>query len=293
MLLSTGSGFSSPPPRWSIEGVLLRPDPEPARRLPADTVPNQLTVAVLDSLSNVRFDVSSDVRLTAVRDSFISGNKLVTIGDAASASAVMIFDLLSRRLIDWFYCYSPQRLSDHWIACVEWYPRFVQGAPTEVVLIYDLRRTPADNRLPSAVPLSIPAPIASSPVQVGIPVFPESNVRQRSYQNVVANAMNAGFVLRDAGYVLLQHRWLVFAAANGQEFSSLRDYLAVVDLSKGLGEPVITTLDIPKDQLKRTGENPRFVKVTGIEIAPEKSVRIFVPEQEYGVGSIIVALPIP
>lgn len=170
---------------WKIDNISLTPDSDPAHRLPDNSAPNKLTVTVSNSGLGVHLDLSSDVRLTSVRDSFISNSKFVAIGQAAVPYEVAIFDLSSKRLIDWFDCYGPRRVSDNWIAYVEWYPNHGMGTAKEVLLLYDLAKTPAENRLPSAERLPIPAPIATGASQVGIPVFPESNVQQRSYVNVV------------------------------------------------------------------------------------------------------------
>ena len=97
--------------------------------------------------------------------------------------------------------------------------------------------------------------------------------------------------MQEAGYVLLPLKRLVFAAAQGEDFLHLRNYLVIVNLSGGVNHPAIETIDIPKDQFKKAGENPRFVKITGIEQASENAVRLFVPQSDYGVSSITVAIP--
>ena len=284
--------FSGSPTDWKIDGVYLAADSDPTHRLPADTVPNRLTVTVSNAALSVHFDLSSDVRLTAVKESFITGSKLVVLGAAGRASSVVIFDLLQRKEIDWFFCIEPKRISESWIVYVEWYPRLGnEEAPREVLLLYDLRnRSPAENRLPSAVKLPIPAPLASAPVEVGVPVYPELNVRQRSYANVVESSVNQT-IFSDLSFSLLPRERLVFAAAEGHDFPSSRDYLVILDLSRGVDRPIIHTVEIPKDQFKKPGENPHFVKITGIEQASENAVRLFVSQSEYGVSSITVAVP--
>lgn len=290
-LLLPGHDISGDPPQeWKIENLSLVPDTSPAARLPAGAVANRLTVSVLNRTSGVRFDVSSDVRMAGVKDSFTFGNKLVAMDDSGNASTVVVFDLIRRQLIDWFYCYAPRRISENWIAYVEWYPAHATGEPKEIVLVYDLARAPAENRLPSARRLPIPAPITAGPTQVGIPVFPESNARLGSYLNMVEDSAEGDLVLQHAGYVLLPGDRLVFAAAQGHDFPHMHDYLVVVDLSRGVDHPTIDLLDIPKDQLQKPGENPQFVQITGMEQASENAVRLFVPAAEYGVSSIVVNL---
>jgi hypothetical protein len=85
----------------------------------------------------------------------------------------------------------------------------------------------------------------------------------------------------------------VFAARRGADFPRSWNYLVVVDLSRGLSAPLIATLDIPKQDLKKPGENPRFLKIEGIEAVEgdPDAVRLSLPALEYGVGSIVVKIP--
>lgn len=283
--------LANSPEEWKIDSLTLAPDTDPANRLPDGGAPNKLRVAVSNRELGLRFNLSGDVRLTAVKESFTTRDKLVIIGDATTPYEVVVFDLSSRRLVDWFYCYAPHRVSSAWIAYVEWYPNHGMGVAKEVLLVYDLTKTPDENRLPSAERLPIPAALAGGAAQVGIPIFPESNVQQQSYVNAVEDPADGDVILQNAGYLLLPSGRLAFVAAQGQGFANMRNYLVVVDLSHGVDHPSVETIDIPKDQLQKPGENPRFVKITGIEPVSEDAVRLLVPKSEYGVSSIIVSLP--
>jgi hypothetical protein len=217
------------------------------------------------------------------------------MGKAGRAWEVVVFDLAKRQEIDWFACAVPQRLSTNWIVYVEWYPDHV-GEPREVVLIYDLTKSPMENRLPGARATRIPAPIMDTSVAVGLPVYPEWNVRNRSYRNVVENPSEGETIIStisSAWFVLLPRDRLVFAARRGWDFPNSWNYLVIVDLSSGLSAPLITTLDIPKQDLKKPGENPRFLKIEGMEAVEgdPDAVRLSVPALEYGVSSIVVKIP--
>ncbi len=273
---------------WKIINVSLRPDS--AHKLPFIGIPNEL-IATL-SRGTAQFSVSADVRLTALKEYFtVPNDKLAVIGDAGKSSAVVIFDLATKRLLDWFYCYAPQRVSETWIVYVEWYPVHGAGEPKEVVLLYDLTKSPGENRLPGAQRLIAPAPITAAPITVGTPIYPESNVKKKSYVNAAQNSAEAERLLTTSPFLLLPSQRLVFVAAKGQDFPTSWDYLVVVDLSHGIVDPLIQTVDIPKDQFKKPGENPNFIQVTGIEAASPDSVRLFVPRSEYGVSSITVSIP--
>ena len=98
---------------------------------------------------------------------------------------------------------------------------------------------------------------------------------------------------RAAWCVLLPRDRLVFAARRGPDFPRSWNYLVVIDLSLGIDAPVITTLDIPKQDLKKPGENPRFLQMEGIQAVEgdPDAVRLSVPEMEYGVTGIVVKIP--
>jgi hypothetical protein len=128
-------------------------------------------------------------------------------------------------------------------------------------------------------------------VQAGRPIYPESNVQQQSYRNVAEGSAENQTVLAYLPFVMLAGERLVFAGAEGQDFTSSRDFLVVVDLSQGVRNPLIETVTIPTDQLPRPGENPRFVQIANIQAAGEETVKLLLPEREYGVSSILVRLP--
>ncbi len=144
---------------------------------------------------------------------------------------------------------------------------------------------------PSAEHLPIPAPIRIGPTQVGAPIYPESNIQQKSYQNVVENPTQSETVLLNASFLMLPRFRLILVSRQGEDFLRSWDYVVVVDVSHGIANPVIQRIDIPKNQLKKPGENPQFVKVMGIEAVPPDTVRLSVPQAEYGVNSVVVHVP--
>ncbi len=277
---------------WKIAGISLTADTDATHRLPDGTSPNNLTIVATNQATGSQLTISNCVRLTTVTDAFIRDTRIAVLGRAGRASAVVIFDITQRRLSDWFFCIQPRRVSDNWIVYVESYPSHLYGAnPQEVVLIYDLSRSPAKNRLPSAAKLPIPAPVLLSPTQVGTPIYPESNVREQSYTDIVPEESTPETVQTFLPFLMLSGQRLLFMATRGKDFPSSADYLIVVNLSHRIDRPSIQALDIPKDQLKKPGENPNFIQVTGIEAASPDSVRLFVPRSEYGVSSINVSIP--
>jgi hypothetical protein len=246
-------------------------------------------ITVVDAETHTEFRISTAVRLTSVKSSLVRHDRLAVFGPAGRTSAVVVLDLAEKRLADWFFCTEPTPVSANWIAYVEWYPRF--WTPREVVLLYDLDKTPAENRLPTAARLPVPAPLDNAPVQVGIPVYPQSNVQEGSYRNVVEGRGSSDTILVNLSFLLLQAERLVFVAAQGRDYSDSRDFLVSVDLSRGLERPVIRSFDIPKAQLQKLGENPDFIQITALEALSDDSVRLVIPRSEYGMSSLVVDLP--
>lgn len=267
---------------WKVDKVILTPESD---------VVGRLTVGL--SRDDTAFEITSEIRLSAVRDHFVFRDRLVVIGDVGEpgrASGVVIFDLADRKLLDWFVCWEPTRISESWIASVEWYPEHGERWPTDVVLVYDLDRSPVQNRVGKVTLPFAPPPITGAPVAVGIPVYPPANAIDGSYTNVAASAESATRVLGSPYFLLLPSRWLVFVAAQGRDYPSSQNHLVVVDLSHGLLSPPARSIPIPREGFTKAGRNPRMIQVDRMEAAGEHSVRLFLPESEYGIGSEVVNL---
>ncbi len=249
----------------------------------------RFTASITEAKRGETFELSADVPLTSIEDYFVSDTHMVVIGEAGRAAAVVIFDLKTREKIDWFYCYQPQRISENRIVYVEWYPGHGAGNPQDVILLYDLTKSPGSNRLESAVPMPIPAPDKASPVTVGIPIFPESNVLQKSYKNGSDNADNTEYSVAHT-FLEINPRRIVFVGAKGRDYSSMSDYLVIVDFVDGMNNLAIQKLEIPKDQLKSLGDEFQFVEVIGIKAISENSVRLYVPESK-DVQEVVLNLP--
>ena len=269
------------PATWTVIRLNLAPATERS---------HTLTVTVKSDISAREVELSTTVTLTSVSEYFVSGDKLVVMGEAGRAQEVVVLDLLARREADWFYCYYPQRVSEELILYVEFYPSMGAETPIDLVLLYDLAKSPTDNRLVRAPTEIIPAPITASPVQVGIPIYPQLNASGRSYTNYVRYGSVAERVLPHT-FVLLPPKRIIFVAAQGEDFPRLHDYLVVVDFSRGFANATYGTLDIPKDELTRPGENRQFVQISRAEAISEDAVRLYVPQTEYGVNSIVTKIP--
>jgi hypothetical protein len=235
-------------------------------------------------------ELGAEVHLTAISESFISNDKLIAMGDAGRAQAVVVLDLLTKREVDWFYCYRPRRISDDWIVYIEFYPAHGTGEPTDVVLLYDLKGSPMDNRLERTADQRFPPSYSDNPIHVGIPIYPPMNASQRSYENHVASG-DQSFHILGTPMVLLPSKKLILDVSESLDSRISRNYLASVDLSGGTASPVSRSIDIPWNKLPKAGENPQHLAITGMEALSQNAVRIYVPEREYGVSSIVVDIP--
>jgi hypothetical protein len=282
MLQSGGAGSKELPSPWKVNKVTLVPHTEEWKQ--------GFTASITEVKQGETFELSADVPLTRIDDYFISDTRMVAIGEAGRAAAVVIFDLKTREKIDWFYCYQPQRISETRIVYVEWYPAHGAGTPKDVILLYDLAKSPASNRLGSAVPISIPAPEKASPVTVGIPIFPESNVLQRSYKNSSNDADNTEYSVAHT-FLQVNPKRIAFVGVKGKDYSSMSDYLVIVDLFDEIDNVALQKVEIPKGQLKTSGDNPQFIEVTGIKALSGDSAQLHVPRSKYGVEDVMLNLP--
>lgn len=248
---------------------------------------NDLQFSVVSKDGATKFDLSSLVSLQSVNIYFTYRNQLVVAGRAGNVDEVIVFDLLDRKQTDAFYCYKPTPVSPNLITYVEWSPNHSREKIKDVVLIYNLDLSPNRNRLSGeAVNVEKPG------VHVGFPVYPESNLVARSYVNVVQTDEEVTQVLGVSGFVMMDSKRLVFAAASGGgDYRTLRNYLVDVDLSEGLDRAQVRIIPIPKNELKLSGENPEFIEIFDLKTASSNSVSLLIPKSIYGVDKIDIHIP--
>jgi hypothetical protein len=269
-------------PAWNITGLTVSPLNDEFRTL----------IFRASHGSEVAYSASLKVVLTTVSSSFVAENKLAILGEAGNAQAVVIYDLEKRQESDWFFCYQPRRISETWIAYVEYYPSHSTGNPIDVVMIYDLGRSSIDNRLQES-DRSQPKDQMRYPIRVGVPVYPDSNARERSYNNEEASPNNSLQILGPPFFLLLSSKQLIFLGSSGSDYSNYVTTLISVDLAKGLDNARSQTIAIPFDQLPKRKENPDFLTALKLEEAGPMAVRIMLPKADYGVDSLLVNIPEP
>lgn len=279
--------------RWRIETVDLTAHTEFARTLRA---------VVADSRQKASVALTADVVLTKVRDSYIYGDRLVVYGEAVNVGAVVVFDLLRRREIDWFFCWRSKQVWPGKILSTEWYPAHGFGTTyDDVLLLYDLRKSPLENRPTASPTLRLPLPPESqdsATSDVGIPIYPQTNVEKNSYENANADGVPWHVIQWETLATLSSERLAFIVSEVGKSTSS--NWLVIIDLSRGSGSVESKKVDIPKDQLHvdvewlkdhRRPYNPDLVVVTRIEEVSPTQVRLHVPAGKYGVSSIVVDIP--
>lgn len=254
---------------------------------------NTFTARVTDTIQGRSFELSAEVRLTEILESYTYGDKLVEIANAGRTQAVVVFDLLRRQEIDWFVCYGPTRIAPDKIASMEWFPQFAE-IHDSVLLIYDLAKSPVENRLGSRPGLRLPPPVMStddSIVDVGIPIYPEWNARQKSYEISGANS-GPPIWIQMSSLVLLPSQKLVFVVTENIAARDPKNYLVLTDLSNGAAKATSKKVDIPKDRVKKFMDNNRnYVKIERIEPISATRLLLHVREDLYGVSSITVDVP--
>lgn len=92
----------------------------------------------------------------------------------------LIINLSSLELIDtlWSYRYSVSK-DNRYIAFIEHYPRSLPSGAfgKDVILLYDMDKSPQQNRIENNGKLSTR--------KCGIPIFPEKNMSEKDYTNIV------------------------------------------------------------------------------------------------------------
>lgn len=162
---------------------------------------------------------------------FTFKDKLVLFGDAGRAQSVEIFRISTGDKVDWFICYDQWRVSANLIASTEFYHTLAAGTPVDVVLAYDLTKTPRENRLTQ--PPHIPPELSDQPTSVGIPIYPPENASSGSYRNRLADA-HARFSVVGSSYLVSDARWLTFETIQFVDERRTGSAIVVVDLSHGL-----------------------------------------------------------
>jgi len=171
-------------------------------------------------------DLVYDIRLWQRKAAVLGrrGDKLLYV--------VSIIDVDNTQLLDRFWAYkltpSP---SSRYLSYVKFYSRHAPS--NNIVAIYDLARSPSENRLPG---------YRDSKTECGLPVYPDENVQQKSYNQAIVpeHTVISPFLWSQ------NENKLVFFDIHGSQ-----NYIVLVYLSRGIKVPIIHRVPVdPKLLIK-------------------------------------------
>lgn len=196
---------------------------------PREMAPDFVPVTVLDKEENREWEFSLSARWwTQGRAKLYQDRLLLEIG--SHRSEILIVNLRTGEVIDTIWGLrgiGALSKNGRFMAYVEHIPRRDYGKPyREVLLIYDLERSPVENRLDSQY--------VSDPMASGIPVFPEENVEQKNYDYTVERWEQESFFF--SPFLWLEDDRIFFVEWRHPGVN----YLIRIDLTKGIRQPEIT-----------------------------------------------------
>jgi hypothetical protein len=260
-----------------------------------------LTVSGLDMRSRTPITLTAEVVLSDVREKVLYGDKLAVYGLAGNTAAVVIFDLVRREEIDWFYCDGAKQVLPGKLAVAMWVPNHPLFLGDVLFMLYDLAKTPSANRLKVHLNTNFPLPVddqSDGTTDAGIPIYPQSNVDEVDYGRTVHESGKDVLCANLDTMVAITTQRLVFAARQGFTPQDDDTWLEVLDLPHGTTKARSRRLDLPLGQLHPNPEwarqhqplNPKWVPISKIEVISPTQVRLHFPE-EYSAQSLDVQVP--
>ena len=215
---------------------------------------------------------------TQIKYMEIANELLIVFGAIENtADVVTIFGLNNLKEKDSILCYGPLlSRTRRYIVYKKFYPRFADPpATSNVLLIYDLSKAPTENRLDQKER-------NRGPDFVGIPIYPEDNVRKKSYSAWVENPIERHtFYPPDGKYLWANNdkKLIIVDKYDGD------NWLVTIDLSKGLDRIEINKLviDISKimdvnkkdqDYINKVRKIKEGIIVTDIEGANNNKIKL-------------------
>ena len=153
-----------------------------------------------------------------------------------ASTGLHIVDIKDNTLIDQFWCYDPVLSPSRrfWVYEKFFAPHGLKATQTTVVLIYDMEKSPLENRVP------VEDYTEWELEQVGLPIYPEPYVEAQTYVLKEEQEENPFWYLRSSPFLWSADANDVVFLCNHQECS----YIVRVDLSPGIRKPKIFTAPI-------------------------------------------------
>lgn len=206
----------------------------------------------------------------------IAGETLLLFGEmGGKAGAITLVDLETAEATDFILHYaaslSPSR---RYLVFKAFYaPYGMLQTRSDSVMIYDLSRQPAANRLPRTRP-------STMGTSVGLPVYPPENVDPASYQVWIPNESLQHYVEVQAGFLWARDEKSLYFIDRTRN----QQLLVRIDLTEGLEEPQIITqpidpasiLAIAPERNKQfhRGKEANYFAITGMQFAPDGRIRL-------------------
>jgi hypothetical protein len=287
--------------RWKVENISLKPRAELIEGTSFSW--NDLTLNVLDVQRRAAFTLSAKVALSEVREPILYGNKLAIVGIAGNTEEVVIFDLSRRTEIDWFYCNGAKQIIPGKLVIAEFQPNHLGGVLLDdVLMLYDLSKSPSENRIKAARNTHYPLPVGADGegvTEIGIPIYPQDNANEGNYFQTPRGSGEAVLMVYLDTMVALAPERLLFVAQRETDAAGAVTWLEVLDLPRGVTKAKSRRIEIPKKQLHPDPRwvklhqpfNPNLVQISQIEVISPAEVRLHVPAEEYGVDHLDVQIP--
>jgi len=174
-----------------------------------------------------------------------------------ASTGLHIVDIKENTLVDQFWCYEPVLSPSRrfWVYEKFYAPHGLKATQTTVVLIYDMEKSPLENRVPVEGYTEWPLE------QVGLPVYPEPYVEAQTYVLVEEQEANPFWYLQASPFLWSADPNEVVFLCNHQK----QTYIVRVNLSSGIEKPKIFSAPIDVDS---------FIKATLPEEAKKEEAAL-------------------
>lgn len=298
----TGMAFAADATdRWKVGDMHLAPRAEVIEGTSFNRA--DITLNVTDMQRRTAFTLSAKVDLSEIRDTALYGDKLMIVGIAGNTEEVVIFDLLRREEIDWFFCNGAKQVVPGKIVIVEWQPNHLGGTVLDdVLMLYDLSKTPFANRLKATHNTHYPLPVdadGEGVTNVGVPIYPQDNANGGDYfQTPHEPGESFQMIYLDTMVALSQER-VLFVVQRETDARDAITWLELLDLPHGLTKAKSRRIEIPKEQISPDPQwaklhqpfNPNLMSINQIEVLSPTQIRLHIPAEEYGVDHLDMQIP--
>ncbi len=221
-------------------------------------------------------------------------NKLVVHGSLERADIIYVIECKTHKVVDMFWCYGPvlTPLKRFWVY-EKFYPYHgLKGIQTTVVLVYDMDRTPSENRVPVEGYTEWPK------VQVGLPIYPKPYIEAKTYVLPQQQQENPFWYLRSSPFLWSEDANDVVFLCNHEK----QTYILRVNISAGIDKPKIfeapvnvgnfVRKDLPEDFRKKEAARLHMVSATEI-IWDGKDHVVIKPNKAYYTLEDKIRIPVP